>query len=278
MISSQKRKKNYNRNAKPPFSFFADTFNNNSKEKKKQIKCSNLLKKLNTITQSNDNKMLNDKKKEDFIMKSSISIHPLRKFTNEHHMSKDTKAKFTFTDINKYRTKKVIYDVRPYGMVCHKRSIILFPELEKSNKVESIDTSNMFRTCETEPTNNTFNVDKRKFQPKKQKIALTRNNTYKRRSLKVQLLMKDLAKFKEEVNNKEDFERKFFETVYIRTDSNQKEKKKGRNVNQRFANKYHSYYYRENSKEIQNNSEKIYDLENKIKRECDKMIKFIQTQ
>ncbi len=61
---------------------------------------------------------------------------------------------------------------------------------------------------------------------KKQKIALTRNNTYKRRSLKVQLLMKDLAKFKEEVNNKEDFERKFFATVYIRTDSNQKEKKK----------------------------------------------------
>ena len=38
--------------------------------------------------------------------------------------------------------------------------------------------------------------------------------------------MKDLAKFKEEVNNKEDFERKFFETVHIRTDNNQKEKKK----------------------------------------------------
>ena len=34
MISSQKRKKNYNRNAKPPFSFLADTFDNNSKEKK----------------------------------------------------------------------------------------------------------------------------------------------------------------------------------------------------------------------------------------------------
>ena len=40
-----KKKKNYNRNAKPPFSFLADTFDNNSKEKKKQIKCSNLLKK-----------------------------------------------------------------------------------------------------------------------------------------------------------------------------------------------------------------------------------------
>ena len=39
-----KKKKKYNRNAKPPFSFLADTLDNNSKEKKKQIKCSNLLK------------------------------------------------------------------------------------------------------------------------------------------------------------------------------------------------------------------------------------------
>ena len=74
-------------------------------------------KKLNTITQSNENKILSEKKKDNFIMKSSISIHPLRKYTNEHHMSKDTKTKFSFTDINKYKTKKVIYDVRPYGMV-----------------------------------------------------------------------------------------------------------------------------------------------------------------
>ena len=167
-----KKKKMYNRNAKPPFSFLADTFEGHNKEKKKQIKCSNLLKKLNTITQSNENKILSEKKKENFIMKSSISIHPLRKYTNEHHMSNDTRTKFTFTDINKYKTKKVIYDVRPYGMVCHKRSIILFPELDKTNKCVSFDTPNMFRTCETEPTNNTFNVDKKKFQPQKQKIAL----------------------------------------------------------------------------------------------------------
>ena len=218
---------------------------------------------------------------------------------------------FTFKKNDYEIKKKIIFDVKPFNMICQKRTNILLPEVEKSrtnmSTITSTDFNYLLNTNVTDYSNRNRThqtmslIEEQNLKSIEEdnplstcfrstsfnKVKIPKISLMKRQSkYKVGLLFKDIidTNYKKNINDKDMLNKNLFQTILTQKEKKPKENKqhKKKEIIEKeqlqFPKRFHSfnYNYQNNKREIESSSIKIAQLEKRIRQKFDVMINQVQ--
>lgn len=221
---------------------------------------------------------------------------------------------FTFKKNDYEIKKKIIFDVKPFNMICQKRMNILLPEVEKSrtnmSTITSTDFNYLLNTNVTDYSNRNRThqtmslIEEQNLKSIEEdnplstcfrstsfnKVKIPKISLMKRQSkYKVGLLFKDIIdtdykENKKNINDKDMLNKNLFQTILTQKEKKPKENKqhKKKEIIEKeqlqFPKRFHSfnYNYQNNKREIESSSIKIAQLEKRIRQKFDVMINQVQ--